>query len=409
MKLGIENIGMYVPHTALDLQVLAEARGVDAKKYLQGIGQEIMAVPAPDEDVVTMGANAAVEAMKGVDPSAISTVIFATESGIDQSKAAAIYVHHLLGLPSNCRTVEMKQACCSSTSALHFAMASVALQPAKKVLVVASDIARYGLGSAGEPTQGAGAIAMVVSSRPAVLAVDTEVGYFTEDVMDFWRPNYLDEAVVDGKYSIKVYLNALENAWEEYKQQRRSRLEDFDHLCYHLPFTRMGLKAHLHLARHEQAQLESSALQQQVAPSLEYNRLTGNAYTASLYMGLCGLLDQKDLDLANKRIGFFSYGSGCMGAFFGATVTAGYRNVLAGSDRAGMLARRRMLTLEDYEAYYRHELPGDGSAYRTDRHATGLFRLAGIEGHRRLYERVPAAQIPAAGGAVEAYAASPMP
>lgn len=407
MKPGIERIGLYVPHTALDLRVLAEARGVDPKKYLSGIGQEIMAVPAPDEDVVTMGANAALDAMEGVDPASIGTVIFATESGIDQSKAAAIYVHSLLDLPSNCRTVEMKQACCSSTSALHFAMASAALQPEKKVLIVASDIARYGLGTPGEPTQGAGAVAMIVSSSPEVMSIDTEVGYFTEDVMDFWRPNYLDEAVVDGKFSIKVYLHALENAWKEYRDQRGDRLEDFDHLCYHLPFTRMGLKAHLHLARCEQAGLDSAALQRQVQPSLEYNKLTGNSYTASLYMGLCGLLDQENLNLEEKRVGFFSYGSGCMGAFFGGTVLPGYRTALAGADRAGMFESRRILSMSEYESFYNHRLPSDGSSYRTPRHETGTFRLVGIEDHRRLYERVASAQVTAGGGAVEAYAAAP--
>jgi hydroxymethylglutaryl-CoA synthase len=367
-----------------------------------------MAVPAPDEDVVTLAANAALDAMNEVDPSTIGTVIFATESGIDQSKAAAIYVHHLLGLPSNCRTVEMKQACCSSTSALHFAMASVALHPQKKVLIVASDIARYGLGSAGEPTQGAGAVAMVISATPKILTVDTEVGYFTEDVMDFWRPNYLEEAVVDGKYSIKVYMNALENAWREYREQRGARVEDFNHLCYHLPFTRMALKAHLHLARVEQAQLDSGELQKQVEPSLGYNRQTGNAYTASLYMGLLSLLDQSDLDLTGKRIGFFSYGSGCMGAFFGATVSAGYREALAGSDRPGMLANRRMLSMEEYEAFYRHELPSDGSAYETPMHDTGAFRLSGIRDHQRIYETVTVRELMAVAGAAEAYAAAPV-
>jgi len=412
MKLGLERIGMYVPHTALDLRDLAEARGVDPKKYLRGIGQEVMAVPAPDEDIVTMAANAAQDALKGIDTSTIGTVIFATESGIDQSKAAAIYVHDLLGLPENCRTVEMKQACCSSTSALHFAMGAVALHPEKKVLIVASDVARYGLGSAGEPTQGAGAIALVVSASPDLLTVDTEVGYFTQDVMDFWRPNYRDEALVDGKYSIKVYMHALEKAWEDYQSLKGARLEEFDHLCYHLPFTRMALKAHLHLARHDNAQLESSALQKQVDPSLGFNRITGNAYTASLYMGLCGLLDQQDLDLANKRIGLFSYGSGCMGAFFGATVSESYREALAGNEWQKMFADRRMLSIEEYEAFYNHELPTDGSRYRTDHHQTGKYRLAGMNEHRREYERVEAVKAVAAGGGgggggMQAYAASP--
>ena len=389
MNIGIESIDFYVPAYALDLRELALARGVDYNKYHQGIGQEVMAVPPADEDVVTMGANAAVRALKDVDVSAIRSVIFATESGVDQSKAAAIYVHKLLGLPANCRTVEMKQACCSSTSAVHFAMASAALKPGEKTLVVSADVARYGLASPGEPTQGAGAVAMVISSMPRILALDTDVGYYTEDVMDFWRPNYLDEALVDGKYSIKVYLNALENCWRSYREATGASFTDFSHFCYHLPFSRMGLKAHLHLARHEKAGRSSRDIQQQVEPSLAYNRLTGNAYTASLYMGLLSLLDRSDEDLANHRVGFFSYGSGCMGAFFGGTVLPGYRRYLDSASRLRMLEEREQLSYDRYENFYTHALPQNGRTYRTARHRTGEFRLAGVEGHQRLYEHVP--------------------
>ena len=85
MKAGIESLGFYVPHYFLDLASLAELRGIDRDKFYVGIGQERMAIPAPDEDVVTMAANASTRALRNVDCDAIDTVIFATESGIDQS------------------------------------------------------------------------------------------------------------------------------------------------------------------------------------------------------------------------------------------------------------------------------------------------------------------------------------
>ncbi len=405
MNIGIESISMDIPAQGLDLRDLAAARDVDFAKYQQGIGQEFMSVPAPDEDVVTLAANAARRAIRDVDVSAIRAVIFATESGIDQSKSAAIYVHSLLGLPANCRTVEMKQACCSSTSALHFALATVALHPTHKILIVASDIARYGLGSPGEPTQGAAAVAMVVSANPRVLVLDPAVGYHTEDVMDFWRPNYRDEALVDGKYSIKVYLNALEQSWRNYQAETGARFTDFDQFCYHLPFTRMALKAHLHLARLENAPHAAAELQAQVEPSLAYNRVSGNAYTASLYLGLLALLDNPSLALENRRIGFFSYGSGCMGAFFSATVLPGYKDAIDSATHRRLLRERRHLSVAEYERYYRHELPRDGEAYATPFVTRGAFRLAGVEHHQRLYERSPARILQASAAAVVCAAA----
>ncbi|MCC5845125.1 MAG: hydroxymethylglutaryl-CoA synthase [Verrucomicrobia bacterium] len=396
MNPGIEAISMYIPRYGLDLHDLARARNVDYAKYHQGIGQEYMSVPAPDEDVVTLGTNAARQALEGVDRSEIRTVIFATESGIDQSKAAAIYVHKLLDLPANCRTVEMKQACCSSTSALHFGLSTVAMHPEQKVLIIAADIARYGLGSAGEPTQGGGAVAMVLSADAKILRIDPHVGYYTEDVMDFWRPNYRDEALVDGKYSIKVYLNALEQAWKHYKDDSGACFADFAHFCYHLPFSRMGLKAHLHLARAENAGLAAKDLQAQVEPSLAYNRRIGNAYTASLYMGLLSLLETGPKNLTGKRIGLFSYGSGCMGAFFGGKVIEGYRDHLNTRLHQDLLKNRQNLTLAEYEEFYNHALPATGENYRTDRYRSGSYRLAGIENHQRIYEPVPSMRILAA-------------
>jgi hydroxymethylglutaryl-CoA synthase len=386
MQAGIETIAFYTPRYYLDLHTLAKKRGVEPDKFRLGIGQEKMAVPPPDEDIVTMAATAAREALAHVDIQDIDMLMFATESGIDQSKAAAIYAHSLLKLPSQCQSFELKQACCSGTAGLQLALAHVRANPKKKVLLLMSDIARYGLGAAGEPTQGAGAIAMVISSTPKVLAIDSVFGGYTEDVMDFWRPNYMEEALVDGKYSIKIYLRALSACWKYYQEESGRAFADFNHFCYHLPFTRMAEKAHAHLVRMNKADLDESAFAKQIEPSLSYNRETGNCYTASLYEGLLSLLQTSDEDLSGKRIGLFSYGSGCMAVFFSGTVLNGYVNALEKESHRKSLDDREKLSYKQYENFYTHRLPTDGRDYQIDRHKTGAFRLAGIRNHKRQYE-----------------------
>ena len=54
------------------------------------------------EDIVTLGAAAAEPILTTEDKEKIDMVIVATESGIDQSKAAAVFVHGLLGHPAFC-------------------------------------------------------------------------------------------------------------------------------------------------------------------------------------------------------------------------------------------------------------------------------------------------------------------
>ena len=104
-----------------------------------------MAVIPPTQDSVTLGANAALKILTEEDKKAIDLVIFATESGIDNSKSGAVYVSRLLGLSPYLRAVELKQACYGATAALQLAKGHVALNPDKKALVIGSDIARYGL------------------------------------------------------------------------------------------------------------------------------------------------------------------------------------------------------------------------------------------------------------------------
>ena len=216
-EVGIDKISFYVPEHYIALSTLADAQGIDPEKFTRGIGQNRIAMPSHDEDVVTLAAEAAAKVIEGEDIDSIDTVLFATETGIDQSKAAGVYVHELLKLPRRCRVVELKHACYSGTAALQLACGHVTRKPNRKVLVIASDVSRYDLDSPAESTQGCGAVAMLVSADPKLLAIEPASGCYSEDIMDFWRPNYRKTPLVDGKYSTMKYLAALTGAWEDYQ------------------------------------------------------------------------------------------------------------------------------------------------------------------------------------------------
>jgi hydroxymethylglutaryl-CoA synthase len=385
MSVGIDEISFYTSNYYLDLRTLADVQQIESEKYYQGIGQERMSMAAPDEDVVTMGANAAQPLIERVGTDAISTLMFATETAVDQSKAAGVYVHRLLGLNANCRVVELKQACYSATAAIQMACALVARQPEKKVLVIASDIARYDLDTSGEATQGCGAVAVLISANPRLIEIDPEVGNYTEDVMDFWRPNYRTTALVDGKYSTKIYLKSLKKAWENFIEVSSLAFNDFSHFCYHLPFSRMAEKAHKHLAKINQAGLSLEQIEQQIEDTLHYNRIIGNSYTASMYIGLTSLLENCKQNLAGNRVGFFSYGSGCVAEFFSGTVVAGYEQCLHTLNHRKMLDARQEVSYDEYLQLYRYPDPRDGEHHDIPAGTTGRFRLAAISGHKREY------------------------
>jgi hydroxymethylglutaryl-CoA synthase len=136
--IGIHDLAVATGHHVLELDDLAERLGVDPAKYHVGIGQDAFSVPAPDEDIVTMGAAAAKQVIDRHGSDGIRTVLFATESGVDQSKAAGVFVHGLLGLPQAVRVVELKQACYGGAAALQLALGIVARNPDERVLVIAA-------------------------------------------------------------------------------------------------------------------------------------------------------------------------------------------------------------------------------------------------------------------------------
>lgn len=378
---GLEAISFYTPRLYVGLDTLATHHGIDPAKFSKGIGQEKIALPGHDEDIVTMAAEAARPLVDRCGVDGIDTVLFATETGIDQSKAAGIYLHRLLGLPSNCRNVELKQACYSATAALQLACSYVARKPSRKVLVIASDVARYDLDSSGEATQGAGAVAMLISATPKILEIGTISGLFTEDVMDFWRPNYRRTPFVDGKYSTLRYLNAMTMAWRDYQAQGGLAYDDFAHFCYHLPFSRIGEKAHQRLAKEAKATLDPA----QAQLGMLYNRIVGNTYAASVYLAILSTLENSNENLEGKYLGIYSYGSGATGEFYDAKVLPGYRDHLLIDRHTEMLAQRDAVSYEEYvKLWHAVEVSDTGSA-NIPNEAHGRYRLSSIDEHKRIY------------------------
>lgn len=395
---GIDAISFYTPPCYLDLKDLAKARSIDVDKFYVGLGQEKMAVMPPDQDIVTMGAEAGAKVLKKIDASDIDLLLFATESGIDQSKSAGTYVHRLLNLPSQCRVVELKQACYGATIGLQMALSMLRDYKAKKVLLIASDVARYGLNTTGESSQGGAAVAMVLSASPRILAVERQSGFYTEDVMDFWRPNYREEAFVEGKFSCEQYLKVLQKSWEHYHRVSERSFSDHAAFCYHVPVPRLVEKAHQSLLKFNGLpKLSNEELRVVLGPSLQYGKAIGNCYTAALYLSFVSLLENTAQDLSQQRIGFYSYGSGCVGEFFSGVVQVNYQAMLDKRYHQTLVENRQALSVDTYEDYYRFRYPVDGSSVvlpqtliEASKRGNPRYRLASLKDHKRIYETAEA-------------------
>ena len=388
MKIGIDKIGFAMPEYYLDIRDLAIARGIEPDKFTKGLLQLEMSIPPVSQDIVTLGAQAAFEILDNDDLEKIDMIIVGTESGIDQSKASAVFIHGLLDIQPFVRTIEVKEACYGATAALDFAKNHVLNNPDSRVLVIASDIAKYGVKSSGESTQGAGSCAMLVTSNPRLLELNNDNLCLTRDVMDFWRPNYSQYAFVEGKFSTEQYLGWLETVWAKYLERTKQQLQDLSAVCLHLPYPKLGLKGLQLLLEQENNESTKENLLARFNESILYSQRVGNIYTGSLFLGLLSLLENNTTLKAGDKIALYSYGSGAVAEVFGMTLVEGYENQLK-TNRLEQFNNRKQISVDEYEKMFFRDttVDEDGNLDISDIRDESRFVLEKIENHKRIYKK----------------------
>jgi hydroxymethylglutaryl-CoA synthase len=161
-------------------------------------------------------------------------------------------------LARNCEVPEVKHACLGGVYALKHALRYLALESEDRcAIVVSADIAEYARGSSGEPTQGAGAVAMLVERNPRLLTVHLEhIGSASSyRAVDFRKPvlrniirgklngHFQDLPVFNGKYSTTCYLDETQHALDDMSRRMgRDAPEYYRELAaifMHRPYHRM--------------------------------------------------------------------------------------------------------------------------------------------------------------------------
>ena len=423
MAAGIDDIAIYIPQLYLDATDFAKARGLDPVKLSRGLGIEQMAIVDTNQDPACLASNACLKVMQKnkLTPDQIGRLYVATESSFDESKAMNSYVIGMLEQVygqetfGHCGGIECKFACVSGSYALYDNTNWIRAGEAddKYALVVVSDIAKYDMGSSGEVTQGAGAIAMLLNDNPRLLAFDRKVTSTSiKNEYDFYRPFGKETPIVHGQYSNLLYLIQVKNALRDYKKKVKDTgliklkedetiLDHIDYLNMHLPYSNMGKKALAYLVRHEwrtlprwkniikkigmdepvpkdpRGTIESvladsefmakdhqftklftktdeyaELYESKLASSLIASKMIGNLYTASLYLGFRSSLEfeyQKGVNLDGKRVGFCSYGSGASAMIFSGIIQPEYEQIVKNMNLETEIGPRTKLTLEEYE------------------------------------------------------------
>jgi len=402
------------------------------------LGLKYMALADINEDTASMAANALLNLIENnkIDPNSIGRIYLGTESAVDAAKPTATYAvgtvekilfkKHGSRCFKNCDVVDLTFACIGGIDALENCLDWIRINPEKKAIVIASDIAKYELASSGEYTQGAGAVAMLLTSDPSIISFKNTIGISMEHVGDFFKPRrkidnsflsdknttvqkltdssketldfYFEEPVFDGQYSNKCYQDRINEGLEHFQSQKKINfLKEWDHLIFHLPYAFQGRKIMLDIWLNwldkynllseleneighsksidykdwrkaaSKSVLYSSFVESKIEDGEIASGYIGNMYTASIFMSLISLLYtsyEKDKNITGNNVGFLSYGSGSKSKIFEGRVADNWQSKISGLEVFKKLEERKLIDFDTYEKLHNGSLKKPISSYQ---------------------------------------------
>ena len=419
MTTGIDAIAFDIAKLHLPIKTLAKARNIDPDKLEKGLGLLKMTLPDTHQDAVVFGANALTKLItqNNIDPAEIARIYVGTESGIDSSKPIGSFLTALMeqkfgeGTFSNCDTVDFTFACIGGVDALQNCLDFIKLNPTKKAIVVTTDIAKYDLESTGEYTQGAGALAMLVTANPGIISISNEWAVSTKGVFDFFKPYrtiskeeisgnntnepwfdnleaeieiHKGQPVFDGQYSNQCYTDRTREAYYRFKEATNTKgslYNTWESIIMHLPYAYQGrrmfseifaLDAGKPLLRGNEDAADYQTKVKEIAKSDDYKNfvnqklqpaepassLIGNLYTGSVFMGFLSALSHfatEGTDVTGKKIGFLAYGSGSKSKVFEGILQKGWKIAAQNAQLFETLAESNEIDFETYLKLHKKE------------------------------------------------------
>lgn len=266
-------MAVYLPPYRVDLQQWCAWTGNDPAKIRAVVGHAFR-MPGPDQNVYTLAADAVLRLIEryNVDPRRIGYLALGTESSIDNA-AGAVIVRGLVdlalvaegkpALARDCEVPEFKHACLGGVYALKGGLRYLACDGrGRQAIAVSADLAEYARGSTGEPTQGAGAVAMLLEESPCLLELDLAAAGSASEYrgVDFRKPflrfagqipgrhgRLSDLPVFNGRYSTDCYtdatLRALDALFARRDGLRSAYLRDLAAVFMHRPYHLMPRNA----------------------------------------------------------------------------------------------------------------------------------------------------------------------
>ncbi len=298
-KVGIIGWGVYIPRYRIKMEEFYKVWGFD-ESIPASLNMYEKAIAGPDEDTITIGYEAALNALRraDIDPSQIEAVFVGTESKPYAVKPSATVIAEALGITPKTTAIDMEFACRAGSEGIRNGIGLVMSGMAKYVLAVGADTAQANPGDVLEFTASSGGAAYIIGPGSEAVAVFEGVYTYVTDTPDFWRrelspyPQHGEGFTGEPAYFYHI-INAVGGLMEELGLT----VNDFDYAVFHQPNGVFPLRAAKKLG----------IPKEKVIPGL-VTPWIGNTYNGSALIGLAKVLDE--VAKPGDRILVAPFGSG---------------------------------------------------------------------------------------------------
>ena len=293
-KVGIVVYGVYIPRYRIQPAEIARVWGRDASALA---GEK--SVPGPDEDAVTIGIEAARNAIKrgSINPEDIAAVWAGSESKPYAVKPSSTIIAEAIGATPHVEAADWEFACKAGTEAMQACFAFVSSGMGSYALALGIDTAQGKPADQLEYTAAAGGAAFLIGLKNESLAVLEASHSYVSDTPDFFRREHRQYPVHGSRFTGNpAYFRHVVTAASELMDSLGYTAKDYDFVVFHQPNSKFPVTAAKMLEFDKEKVIPGL-----VAPSI------GNTYSGSSLIGLAATLDVAQ---PGDRILCVSYGSG---------------------------------------------------------------------------------------------------
>jgi len=287
---GVVSYGAYIPIYRLSREAIGAM-------WTKAVGKGEKAVANADEDTITMGVEAVVDCLRGMDRSQVDGLYFATDSPPYLEKQSASIIRAAADLREDSLTIDIAHSLRGAGSALRLAADAVKAGSARKILVAAAECRVPAPNSDFELSFGDGAAALLVGDTDVAATIEGSY-HVSSEFIDIWRKPSDTYAQTWEERFIRdeAYLKILPHAARELLKKHGLSPSDVSKAAFY------GPDARTHAAMAREIGLDPKT---QVQPPLFDS--VGNTGTALAPMTLVAALEEAK---PGDRILFATYGDG---------------------------------------------------------------------------------------------------